>query len=56
MTHNLYDVWDLDESVRGYSVAAQLVNCVMYFESRAKAETYIAAVKGERKKLGLKTP
>lgn len=52
--HELFDIWDLSDNLFGYPIAAQMVNCVMYFQTREKAESYIAAVKVERKKQGLK--
>jgi hypothetical protein len=52
--HELYEIWDLQDQLRGYQFAAQMVNCVMYFQTREKAEAYIATVKTERKKQGLK--
>jgi hypothetical protein len=52
--HELYEIWDLQDQLRGYQFAAQMPNCVMYFQTREKAESYIASVKTERKKQGLK--
>jgi hypothetical protein len=52
--HELYDIWEMDEAMRGFLFAAQLPNSVMFFATRERAEQYIAAVKIERKKQGLK--
>jgi hypothetical protein len=49
----LYEIWEVPS--RSYHpISVQLVNYVANFRTREMAERYIAAVKAERKKLGLK--
>lgn len=49
--HALYDIW---ESAEAGWWCAQLVNFIGHFNSEAAAQRYVAAVRVERKRLGLK--
>ena len=54
--HELYAVWEdtTSYSVRKWTWRAQLFNFIGQFETKEKAESFVAAIKDYRKKNGLK--
>jgi len=49
MKAELYTIWEVEELVE-FPWRAQLVNYVGQFETREKAERYVAAIKKERER------
>jgi len=48
MSRALYEIWNLNDNLKGYQWAAQLHDYVAYFQTEEKAVKYVESVKINR--------